>query len=381
MKRLHVRLAGALALPLLLTACGAFSNPAAGLKEDAAAADAALAGATGIGVVLRFEDPDGDLERALQEGPDGVPAELAEVLVGSRLEVRAAATGGRTLADQPDPGLPLAEQLRWSDSALTLSTPDGDLLSWRTVDGVLYVSSDLDEVERVAAAGGSPVSLRDALAGAPAQLTEVHDALREGSAVAVPFADLLAPLGELAGEDGGALTEGLPDGLLDDLRSAVEPHARLTDLGSDDGVRRVTVEVEVKQLLEAVSRTLGSSVPGADDVTLDGLTDASLTGTLTIDDGHYRRLELPLAGLADLAADRPADLPDLGDSALVVDLDDSVEEVAVPARVADLDLAALLEEALAGVMSPEGPAADEALQDCFEQAQTEDEFDACIAAA
>ena len=377
MTRLRARIAGALALPIVLTACGTLSSAASGLQEDAAAADAALAGAKGVGVVLRFDDPDGDLQRALQEGPDGVSPDLAEVLVGSRVEVRLAATEGRTLADAPDPGLPLAEQLRWADSAFTVSTSQADLLSWRTVDGSLYVSSDLDEVERVAAAAGSPLSVQDALAGAPAPVVEVHDALRAGQALAVPLADLLEPLGALAGQGDDAFPDALPEGLLDDLRAAVQPHVRLTDLGSDDGVRRVTVEVDVQRLLEALTGTLGSRVPEADDLDVDGLSDATVTGTLTIDDGHYRRLELPLAELAALVEDPAADVPDLGDSALVVELDDTVEQVEAPSRVADVDLLELLGSAVGPGTSTGGSATDEALLACFEQAQTEDELAAC----
>ena len=388
MTRLRTRLAGVLTVPLVLTACGSVSSAAAGLQEDAAAANAALAGAKGIGVVVRFDDPDGDLERALQEGPGALSADLAGVVVGSRVEVRLAAKGGRTLGDQPDPGLPLGEQLRWTDSALTLSTSGGDLLSWRTVDGVLYVSSDLDEVERVAAAAGSPLSLQDEVAGAPAPLSAVHDALRAGQAVQVPVADLLAPLGRLAGQDGEVpVPDALPEGLLDDLRSAVEPHARLTDLGSDDGVRRVTVEVDVRQLLLAVSGTLASSLPQAQDLDADVVSDATVTGTLTIDHGHYRRLELPMAELAELAEKATAGQPHVGDSALVVELDDTVASVEPPSRVADLDLVQLLGNAHAqppsssGASSlPEGPVVEQTQDEllaCFGRAETEEDFAAC----
>ena len=369
MTRLCTRLAGALAVPLVLTACGSVSSAASGLEQDADAANAALAGAKGVGVVLRFDDPDGDLEQALQEGSGAMPAGLAEVVVGSRVEQRLAARDGRTLADQPDPGVPLAEQLRWADSALTVSTSGADLLSWRTVDGVLYVSGDLGEVERVATAAGSPLSLRDEVAGDPALLPLLHDALRAGEAVAVPFADLLESFGELAGGGEQPLPERLPDDLLDDLRAAIEPHARLTDLGSDDGVRRVTVEVDLKRMLEAVTRTAGPQLPDADDLT-DGLRDGVVTGTLTIEDGHYRRLDLPLAELVELAETTDVPVPDLGDSALVVELDDSVSGIAVPARVAELDLLELLGSA-------DGPAPTGDDLACVEQAQTEQDLEAC----
>ena len=372
MTRLRSRLAGALAVPLVLTACGTVSSAASGLQEDAAAANAALAGAEGLGVVLRFDDPDGDLVRALQDGRGGLSAELADIVVGGRVELRIAATGGRTLADQPEPGVPLAEQLRWADSALTVSTADADLLSWRTVDGVLFVASDLAEVERVAAASGSPLSLRDEVAGAPAPVVEVHDALRAGQAVAVPFADLLEGLGELAGTGQETVPERLPDGLLDDLRAAIEPHARLTDLGRDDGVRRVTVEVDLRRMLEAVTQAAAGSLPEADDLTFGSLGDGTVTGTLTIEDGHYRRLDLPLAELADLAETTDVPLPDLGDSALVVELDDEVRTIEAPNRVAELDLL----ELLGSDAGPSAPA-DEALLACFEQAETEEQLEAC----
>lgn len=375
MTRLRTRLAGALAVPLVLTACGAVSSAAAGLEQDAAAANAALAEAEGIGVVVRFADPDGDLEQALQEGPDGLSADLAEVVVGSRVDVRLAAKDGRTLGDQPDPGTPLGQQLRWTDSALTLSTANADLLSWRTVGGVLYVSSDLAEVERVTAAAGSPLSLQDEVAGAPAPLPELHDAWRDGQAVSVPIADLLESLSALAGQDEGVVSEQLPDDLLDELRAAVEPHARLRDLGSDDGVRTVTVEVDVKRLLQAAARTSGSGIADAAD--LDGLSDETVSGTITLEDGRYRRLELPLSELAGLAEDPSVQVPDLGDSALVVELDDTVEQVAVPTRVAELDLLELLGSDSARPTAPEGSAADAALVACFEQAETPEELTGC----
>ena len=72
------------------------------------------------------------------------------------------------------------------------------------------------------------------------------------------MADLLEGLGDLAGAGEQQVPERLPDGLLDDLRAAIEPHARLTDLGSDDGVRRVTVEVDVKRMLEAMTPAPGT---------------------------------------------------------------------------------------------------------------------------
>ena len=105
-----------------------------------------------------------------------------------------------------------------------------------------------------------------------------------------------------------------------------------------------------------------------------GLGDGTVTGTLTIDDGHYRRLDLPLAELADLA--EGADVPDLGDSALVVELDDEVTGIAAPTRVAELDLLELLG-------SDAGPSApvDEALLACFDQAEDAEQVEACAEAA
>ena len=83
---------------------------------------------------------------------------------------------------------------------------------------------------------------------------------------------------------------------------------------------------------------------------------------------------------ADLAADPGVDVPDLGTSALVLELDDTVEQVTAPPRVADVDLVQLLGGALPQPSAPEGSAADEALLACVEQAQTTEQLAACAPA-
>ena len=342
MPRPRLRLAAAVAVPLLLgTACGSVSTAAASLERDAAAADAALAASSGVSVVLRLDDPDGALARALREEPGGLSEELTDIVLGGSVTVRLAATDGRRLAELPEPSLPLPDQLRWWDSAVVVSTARADLLSWRTVDGDLHVSSDLDEVERVATVAGTPLSLADAVAQAPAALREVHDDLRSGAAVRLPVDDLLA---STDGLPESPYAGGLPDGLLDELRAAVEPHARLGDLGREGGVRRVSVEVDLERLLTAVDRTLTTGVPGAEPLfgeLLETVGDGALAGTLTIEDGHYRRLEVSLASWVDLLD--VDDLPDLGDSALVLEVDDAAGPVAVPSRVAPVDVGPVLD--------------------------------------
>ena len=104
-----------------------------------------------------------------------------------------------------------------------------------------------------------------------------------------------------------------------------------------------------------------------------------MTGTIAIEDGHDRRLELPLDELTALVADPTVDVPDLGDSALVVELDDSVEAVEAPPRVADVDLLQPLGSARS--TGQEGSQADEALLACSEQAHTEEQSAVCSGAA
>jgi hypothetical protein len=219
------------------------------------------------------------------------------------------------------------------------------------------------------------VSLRDEAAGAPTPLPEVEDALRSGAAVTLPIADLLGSLGELTG-GGDPLADGVPEGLLDDLRAAVEPHARLTDLGSDDGERRVTVEVDVERLLAAVTRTLDEVVTELEHPDTLGLRDGTVTGTLTIQDGHYRRLDLRLAEVAALRTSTDVELPDFGESRLVVELDDTAAPVEAPPRVADLDLLELL-----GSHDSDVPPLDDALVECLERATTESTHAACLETA
>lgn len=363
MARSRARLACALTVPLLLGACSSASSFAANLQLDVAAADAALAGAEGVGVVLRFEDRDGALVRALQDDGDGMPAELAELLVGSRIAVEVVARDGRTITELPEAGVALPEQLRWYDTSVSVTTQDGDLLTSRTVDGTAYVSADPDQLDRVAAAAGEPVSLADDLPAAPAAIRQAYDDVRAGEWLRLPAEELLSSAGGLQAGP-GALPGGLSTTLVDDLSAAVRPHVQLGDLGSEDGVRRVTVEVGVKALLESAAKAVGIGLsegePAAQGLSdaLDGLTDDSLRSTLTIEDGHYRRLEVPLAGLVELSAGRSADLPDLGDSSIVLEIDDAVDSVPVPSRVSDVDLPALLDEVLADESTPDEQAVD-----------------------
>ena len=137
----------------------------------------------------------------------------------------------------------------------------------------------------------------------------------------------------------------------------------------------VRVEVDVKRLLQAVASTAGTDVADAAD--LDGLSDETVSGTITIEDGHYRRLELPLSELVDLVEDPAVETPDLGDSALVVELDDRVEQVEAPTRVTELDLLELLGSASGPQTAFEGSGADAALLACFEQAATTEQLAAC----
>jgi hypothetical protein len=406
-------LACALTVQLLLGACTSASSFATNLQLDVAAADAALAGAQGVGVVLRFEDRDGALVRALQDDGDGMPAELAEILVGSRIAVQVAARDGRTITELPEAGVALPEQLRWYDSAVSVTTQAGDLLAYRTVDGTAYITADPDGLDRVAGAAGEQVTLADDLPAAPAAIRQAYDDVGAGEWLRLPAEELLSTTGGLqAGPP--ALPGGLSTTLVDSLSAAVRPHVQLSDLGNEDGVRRVTVEVDIKALLTSAAEAIGvgpsEGEPAAQGVSdaLDGLTDESLQGRLTIEDGHYRRLEVPLAGLVELSAGRSADPPDLGDSSLVLELDDAVDSVPVPSRVSDVDLPALLEEmladvsapdaqvvdpdvgeALADVLGPRGEALDpedgqlsaevEALLACYDEATTQAELAACDA--
>jgi hypothetical protein len=169
---------------------------------------------------------------------------------------------------------------------------------------------------------------------------------------------------------------------------------RLSDLGSEDGVRRVSVDVDVKAVLGAAVTVLEGSLPAdglgggdLDEDVLEGVSDAPLRGTLTLEDGHYRSLEVPLAGLLDLAEDPGQDVPDLGSSTLVLELDDAVQAVDVPSSVSDVDLMALFE----GLLDPFGEdmtmsedeleltPEEEALFACYDEADSEEDFTACEA--
>lgn len=344
-------LAGALAVPLLLTGCGAATSAAASsLEEDNARAQKALREATSVAVGLELSDPDGDLRKALTSGADAMSAEQADVLLGAGLSFVVAAADGKRLAELGDPAAPAAEQVDAADVAIRVEAGDGRLAELRLVDGVLYAGAEEAGVERVLSAFEGP-DLDALAADVPPDLASLVTDLRAGKWLKLSVGEYVDDLQELSGQgaspapDGAALQQ-----LAADLSAAVTPAVKLSELGTDGGTRTVSVEVQVDKALAAVGGVLDASSADLGLPEALGLQDLSsevssdpVTAKLTIEDGHYTRLELPLQELADLDPTPDADVPALGSSALVLTLDDSAGEVEAPTDLSGFDLDQLVE--------------------------------------
>ena len=154
-------------------------------------------------------------------------------------------------------------------------------------------------------------------------------------------------------------------GFFEDVRLDQQGSILVVSVTERPAINKLTItgnkDIKTEDLQKGLTEIgLSEGEPAAQGLSdaLDGLTDDSLRSTLTIEDGHYRRLEVPLAGLVELSAGRSADLPDLGDSSIVLEIDDAVDSVPVPSPVSDVDLPALLDEVLADESTPDEQAVD-----------------------
>lgn len=77
---------------------------------------------------------------------------------------------------------------------------------------------------------------------------------------------------------------------------------------------------------------------------LAGVSDMTLSATLTITMGHDTKLSVPFAGFGALDAHPSNAVQPLGKSALVLHLDDSTAPVSAPTNVSAFDIGALLNQ-------------------------------------
>ncbi len=355
--------AAAVSGALVLSGCGMVSGAGTSLRADSDHAKQALSSAKAVSVTIRFTDPDGNLKRALGTGHQPATSAQADAVVGASITMTVSANNGRTVSSPVPPGLATAQQIRQSNVDLTVRGAGGRLAELRLVDGTLYASTDIAAVKRAAdlASPGSSAKVDDFFASAPPALRRGADDLKAGKWLKLPLATYLDTFLKLAKDSGAGGVDPRAasqyGALVQQLRGAIRPHVGLRDLGASGSTRHVSVDIQVKDavvaglaVLRANAARLGiraGAVPSADK--LDGLSSKTLSATLTIKDGHYTELSVPLSGLAALDAHPSEPIPPLGRSAVSVELDDRAGAVVAPTDVSTFDVGTLINPLLAGI--------------------------------
>ena len=351
--RTRATMGAVLVLPALLVGCGNVGE-ARSLQEDNDKAKQALREAKSVSFALRVNDPDGALRRALEKtepGQEPPPAKLLDALLSGSIAIRSSAAGdGKALDYNAACAKPIEEQLKAGNVEFLVKGDGADLAQMRVVEGVAYATSDIAKIDELLAAGGQkPIAA--GLDGAPPAVAQAVTDMRAGKWVKLPLAKYAPQISELQKQAGaaGAPTQADACKALADLQNAIKPHVQLSDLGADGDVRRATVRVGVKQALRAAATTFGQLGGGPElgpaqiDKLLEGVSDAPVEGRLTIEDGHYKSLSVPLRNLAALDTTPSPDVPDFGASELVIDINDDAGAVTAPEQLSAANLEELVD--------------------------------------
>jgi hypothetical protein len=309
---------------------------------------------------LRLEDPTGSLKKAATSGADATKPEQADLLLGGRVSFTVDPTGGKTLADLQtmDPALPITEQLKASNIAMTVQADGGAVVQVRLVGGDVYANVDVDKASDLATKAGSPSDLGqqldEAAAQAPAQLAPILTDVRAGKWLKLPLAPYAEQLKALQPTPGASASiDSRRLGM--DLLNAVKPYVAVTDASSDGDTRVLDVKVQAKQALKAAVTSLkamGGAVPGLaqlDTSSLDAIGDGTANGQVTLESDHLTKITLDLGSAVALAPVGATPAPDLSGALVTIEVDDSADDVTVPDDVSWVDLGALVDNALASL--------------------------------
>ena len=274
-------------------------------------------------------------------------------LLGASVTVTVDAAGKDKLGDlQVDEQADAAElEQELEDVSLGIAVKDAQqtLAELRLVGGTLYARVGVAEIERLTDAEGS---YDDAVADAPENAQPALADLGDGKWLTLPLEDYVDDLKDAAAAVPTPTASVDPEGLQDDLLTALKPHVSLTDANDDSDNRVLNLDVDARPAVKALLAVLQDheELPFAGFLTevtpadVDkGLAAGKAHATLTLSDGHLRQVALDVDSVRRL--DPEAGTTDLSGSAVVLDLDDSADEVQAPTEdVSDVDVQQVVED-------------------------------------
>jgi hypothetical protein len=372
--KLSTRIAAAAlaaALPLAAVAgCGAEKKRT--IKAELASARDNLQSSKAVSMTLRFNDSNGALKKIiLEDDPDAGPIAAAVLKGGISYTVDAA--GDKTLQQVQTQGTTEADikkSLKDLNVALVIRDDKAAIAELRLVAGTLYAHVDLKEIDRLAVAGGDdPVTggLDGFAAGNPQLKQGVAD-IRAGKWIQLPLLDYIDQFKDLAksfeGEIGGTPQPSVsaePDVAAVGQRvfDAVQPYVKVTDANDDSSDRVLDVNVQVRPALKAALAALkasgepfASALKGVKPSEVDeNVKDGTAHGTITLSNGHLKQVAVDLESVRLL--DPEDDGTSLKGTSVVMDVDDTADEVSAPTNVSSFDLGELFESFFSAGFAPE----------------------------
>lgn len=361
----------ALALPLAAAAaCGTEKKKT--VSQEFATAQDFLADSKAASFTLRLDDTKGNLAALIKEESakdgDDVPPVVVDALLGGSVTYVADAAGDATLRslEGSTSDADAKAALKRVNLAFVVRDDKAELVELRLVAGDLYAHVNLAEVGLLAEASGVEdfdATLDEAVASAGAELAQGLADVRAGKWLKLPLADYLDELQDLAGSVvPGGMPTAAPKGYDAEAFGkkafeAVQPFVKVTDANDSSSERVLDVRVQARPALKALLGVLKAEKDLPFLGVLGGITGADIDehvaageakGTITLKDSHLTEVAIDIESLRLLATD-PGGTSVAG-VRVVLEFDDSADEVAVPDQVSSLDLGKLLQDLLAGFM-------------------------------
>lgn len=358
--------AGALVLVLPLAAvagCGAEKKRT--IKAELASAQTNLESSKATSLTVRLDDTKGAIAKlAAKDGKSAVTDAFLKGSVTFTIDPAGSATMKQLSEDKTATTADVKAQLKKVNFSVLVRDDKADLGELRLVEGTLFVHVNLAEVGRLAEESGVKdfdAQLDESAQSMDPRLAAALKDVRAGKWIALPIADYLDQLKGLAETFGGmAIPTPKPGATFDsqalgkDLFAAVKPYIKVTDANDSSSDRVLDVKVQVRPALKAALAVLkaakdlpfAAALGAFDAAEIDkNVTDGTANGTLTLKSGHLTQATLDLESIRLLSTDPGTDSAAGG--MLVMDLDDSAQELKAPDNVSSFDLGALVKEFLA----------------------------------
>ncbi len=353
-----------LALPLVAAAgCGAAKQKT--VREEFTAAQAHLADSKAASFTLKLSDAQGNLAKLMTKQGDTPPALVQALLKGSvtyTADPAGDATFKAARAGSADP-TDLKAAFQKVNLGFVVRDDKAELVEIRLVAGNLYAHVNLDEIGALAKAGGVDdfdAMLEENIAGKDARLNQGLADVRAGKWLTLPLATYLTQLQDLARTLAPGAT---PDpskkydfsGFGKKAFDAIKPYVKVTDANNSSADRVLDVKVQARPALKALLAVLkaekdlpfGTLFAAVDTAEIDKNVKAGeAKGTITLHDSHLSKVSVDLESLRQLANDPGED--SFAAVNVVMEIDDSADQVSAPKNVSSLDLGALIEKLISG---------------------------------